>query len=278
MLAEILLRSLQLSGESQDKGLKEVFDKKYMIPLDFDLIATHAPLYKFPIQEDIIFEISLAPKEDIIVADVIANMSYKLENICMEYETVTDKTIASQLTANYNSGFSFFYDYVDLSKTVNVLANDTLINENMNFPRRSIKGILLLFVSNYADGKRDSEKFENPEITNVKVTIEGVANKVFAEGMRTMDQWKEAQRFFMNEHMKTTHDSFMTMEKFYTDNKFGLWLDLRTTHDNTLHGSGKTLTNTKDGIQLAITKKSGKGPYKMYIYVVSDAQVNSISS
>ena len=71
-----------------------------------------------------------------------------------------------------------------------------LINENMNFLRRSIKGTLL-FVSNYADRKRDSEKFENPEITNLKITIEGVANKAFDEGMRTMDQWKEAQTGFI---------------------------------------------------------------------------------
>jgi hypothetical protein len=59
--------------------------------------------------------------------------------------------------------------------------------------------------------------------------------------------------------------------KYYDDDKFALWLDLRTTEDNTLHGSGKALQNTKDGIQLAITKDSGKGPY---IFVISDAQVN----
>jgi hypothetical protein len=51
----------------------------------------------------------------------------------------------------------------------------------------------------------------------------------------------------------------MIIEKYYSDNKFGLCLDLRTTEDNTLHWSGKALQNTKDGIQLAITKESGGG-------------------
>ena len=37
---------------------------------------------------------------------------------------------------------------------------------------------------------------KNPGTTNVKVTIEGVANKVFVEGMRTLDQWKEAEIFY----------------------------------------------------------------------------------
>ena len=78
----------------------------------------------------------------------------------------------------------------------------------------------------------------------------------------------------MSEHLKATHDCNMTMEKFYGENKFCLFLDLRTTQDNVLHGSGKTLENTKDGIQLAITKKSGKGPYEMRVFIICDAQVN----
>ena len=67
----------------------------------------------------------------------------------------------------------------------------------------------------------------------------------------------------------------MDLEKYYgEDNHYGLWLDLRTTEDNKLHGSGKALQNTKDGIQIALTKDGTKGPYKMYIFVVSDAQFN----
>jgi hypothetical protein len=41
--------------------------------------------------------------------------------------------------------------------------------------------MFLLFISNYDDGERESEKFENPKITNVKITIEGIANKVYPE-------------------------------------------------------------------------------------------------
>jgi hypothetical protein len=54
------------------------------------LLSKHAPFYKYPIQEDIIFELSFSPKEDVIVSDVTANMNYKLENICLEYDTITN--------------------------------------------------------------------------------------------------------------------------------------------------------------------------------------------
>lgn len=267
---------VDVTGETNDeKTLKKVFGTKYKIPLDFELFYNHAPFYKFPIQEDVIIEITLAPKEEIIVTATTASMNYKLENICFEYDTVTHKGLANMLTNKYNSGFSIFYDWVDHFKTVNVTANETLINENINFPRMSIKGLLLLFISDYTDGARDSEKFENPNITKVQITIEGVANQVFPEGMRMLDQWEEIKKHFLTEDLKKTYDCHMSMKKYYGDsNHYGLWLDLRTTEDNSLHGSGKKLQNTKDGIQLSITKEAGKGPYKMHIFVISDAQVN----
>jgi hypothetical protein len=55
---------------ASQNALKKVFDKKYKIPLDFELLTTPAPFYKSPIQEDIIFELTLAPKENIIVTSV----------------------------------------------------------------------------------------------------------------------------------------------------------------------------------------------------------------
>jgi hypothetical protein len=105
-----------------------VFSKKYKIPLDFELLSTHAPFYKYPIQEDIIFELSFSPKEDVIVSDVTANMNYKLENIFLEYDTITNEILARQLKNNYMAGFSLLYDWVDHFKNVSVSAADTLIN------------------------------------------------------------------------------------------------------------------------------------------------------
>ena len=42
--------------------------------------------------------------------------------------------------------------------------NDSVINEHINVPRRSMTGILLLFTENPTAGERDSEKFVNPDI------------------------------------------------------------------------------------------------------------------
>ena len=47
----------------------------------------------------------------------------------------------------------------------------------------------------------------------------------------------------------------VNIASYYTD-KYALWLDFRTIDDNKLHGSGRRLENTSEGIRLQITKKA----------------------
>ena len=112
----------------------------------------------------------------------------------------------------------------------------------------------------------------NPAIKNLKITIEGIGNQIFPQPMRMLDQYPECKKFFMDEAMKKTDLCNMNLEKYYTNNNFGLWIDLRTTEDNTLHGSGRKLNNTKDGIQISVNK--GKVECTMHAFVISDAQIN----
>lgn len=53
----------------------------------------------------------------------------------------------------------------------------------VNPQRRSLKGILLLFIEPYGAGARDSEKYVNPDITKVDVTVNGSPNKVYNNGI-----------------------------------------------------------------------------------------------
>ena len=55
-----------------------------------------------------------------------------------------------------------------------------------------MKGILLLF-EDYS-GTRDTENFYDPKITKVEMTIEGVPNQLYSQGMRGYQQWEEARK------------------------------------------------------------------------------------
>ena len=148
--------------------------------------------------------------------------------------------------------------------------NSTRINLRVNPQRRSLKAILLLSVEPYMAGTRDSEKYINPNLTKVSVTVNGSPNRLYNNGFESMDIWEEAKRYFMKG--ATQH---MNVEKFYTDNKFCLLIDLRSMEDHAMHGSGTCLVNTKDGVQLELEwDVSGSGKVNCHVFVFSDSQMN----
>ena len=71
----------------------------------------------------------------------------------------------------------------------------------------------------------------------------------------------------------------MDATKFYTGDKFGLFIDLRSMKDGKMHGSGIRLVNTKDGVQLEI-QRTGSGSFsvKCHIFILADAQFNILNN
>ena len=66
----------------------------------------------------------------------------------------------------------------------------------------------------------------------------------------------------------------MKLEDYLTT-KYGLWLDMRTTDDDSLHGSGRKIEGSSQSIQLQIEKKAeAAGNLDDYVYYIHDAQLN----
>jgi len=199
-------------------------------------------------------------------------LKYKLTNIQLEYEMIRSKTLADEAYSVYSSAKEFTYDHVVHDKEVSFKkGTDTRINIKVNAQRRSLKA-LLLFVERYTAGNRDSEKFIFPDLTKVSVLVNGSPNRLFNDGIEGKDMWEEAHRFFVKEKNKTEH---MNMTKFYTNDKFGLVIDMRSMADQSMHGSGTRIVNSTDGVQLEIERKAeGSGDMKCHVFVISDSQFN----
>ena len=134
---------------------------------------------------------------------------------------------------------------------------DADLNLLVNTQRRSLKGILLLFILPYTVGTRDSESYFNPDITNVEVTISGIPNRVYNNGIKGYDMWREVSRLFSTKSKKQGADIYspnMTLAKYLTGNKFGFFLDLRSMAGTNMHGSGQRLVNSENGVQIALTR------------------------
>jgi len=74
----------------------------------------------------------------------------------------------------------------------------------------------------------------------------------------------------------------MDMTKFYTGDRFGLVIDMRTMADQSMHSSGTCIVNSTDGVQLEIERKKSEqkdaGNVKYHIFVIADSQLNLMGS
>ena len=61
----------------------------------------------------------------------------------------------------------------------------------------------------------------------------------------------------------------------YLTSKYALWLDLRSSDDDQLHGTGRRIENSSEGVTLQITKKpEAAGVLDVYVILIMDAQLN----
>ena len=191
------------TGVDAENKLQSIYTNKYRINLDHPILSDHGVFYPQALYNDLIFELTLAPAAQVVRGSDPSKLVYKLENIQLEYETIRSKRLADEATSTYANGKEFAYDLVMREHVVPVnRGSDTRLNLRVNPQRRSLKGILLLFINPYTAGARDSESYFNPDITKVQVTVNGVPNRIYNEGISGSDMWNELTRYF-NQHTRT---------------------------------------------------------------------------
>ena len=114
--------------------------------------------------------------------------------------------------------------------------------------------------------RTSTEDYYNPKITKVEVTIEGVPNQLYIKGIQAYQQWDKIIQYFAltskqdKETDKVAKDlcfTYTIVQKYFTT-RFALWLDLRSTDDNTIHGSGRRIENASERVTIQIEKSKTK--------------------
>ena len=174
------------AGDKDTSNAKEVamatlHNTKYCIPLDHPILTDHGVFYPKSLPHPLKFEISLAPVRDVVVFfDTTKSPTYTITNLELEYRCISSKFLADKAQAAYKTNHAFFYENILHYKTfIFSKPNVSVINEQINVPRRSMTGILLLFTKNPTAGERDSGKFVNPDIKSVQINIDGVPNMLY---------------------------------------------------------------------------------------------------
>ena len=265
----------------KDQTVASIYDNRFCIPLDFEIFETSLPLYQYGLCSHLTYELTFADYSDVIKANK-PDATYTISIISLEFDTIINASLASQIRTEYVKSI-ILYDRILRARIIPLNSSDTSFSVDINSRSESLKGVLLIFTKEKSATKftHDTEEFFNPKITKVEVTLEGVPNELYAQNMEYRHWYDEIVKHFVEGRLKEAgaiqkdlqlHN--VNIASYYTD-KYAVWLDFRTIDDNRLHGSGRRLENTSEGIRLQVTKEAGAaGKLSCYLYIFQDAQIN----
>jgi len=267
------------SSNTEDEAVSSAYGSRFCIPLDFELLESNMPFYQAGLGDRLEYELTFNDYSKVIKSSD-ASATYVIKNISLEFDMVTEPELARQIRQQYSGKMAILYDRVLRHRKITKNKADTLWNLNLNVPARSMKGILMLFED---PDREDTEQYYNPKIEKVEMTIEGIPNQLYSQGMRAYQQWDEINKYFALTSKRNKETDIIAKELYLTDmnlpkyltKAYALWLDLRSTDDNSLHGSGRRIENGSEGITIQVTKKAeGDAPLNIYLYIIQDAQIN----
>ena len=233
------------ANNAKDQTVASIYDNRFCIPLDFEILETSLPLYQYGLGSRLTYELTFADYSDVIKA-MDPDAAYTISNISLEFDTIINSSLASQIRMEYMKS-SILYDRILRARIIPLDKFDTSFSIDINSPSKSLKGVLLIFTKERSVTKftHDTEEFYNPKITKVEITVEGVPNELYAQNMEYRHQYDEIIKFFGEGRLKEAgaiqkdlqlHN--VDIASYYTD-KYALWLDFRTIDDNRLHSSGR---------------------------------------
>ena len=226
---------------TQENAVKKTFDNRFAIPLHFDFFKQ--PIYPYGLREDLIVRLQLNSAGKVILCTGDTSATYKLSGISLEYDAIFDEPYATAIGEMY-VGTSIPYTKVESIHYQTLSKKDTIWKIDVNnLSARSLQGLLLLFLDKRDDFANKNEEFYNSSIKKILVTIDGMPHQLIAAGLQARQIYPELRKYFSKEISDVTREDFLTT-------KFPLWIDTRSSIDNTLHGSDRTVE--KSGILLQI--------------------------
>ena len=246
---------------TQENAIKKTFDKQFGMPSDFDFFKH--PVYPYGLKKDLIVRLELNSSEEVILCTEDTSATYKLSDISLEYDDIFDEPYATSIGEMYTGTTSIPYTkvtsihYQTLSKK-----HPTWKIDVNNLSVRSLQGLLLLFLDKRDEFPNKNEEFYNQSIKKILVTINGMPHQLFVAGLQARDSYPELKKYFYKENSNVTWEDFLT-------EKFRLWIDTRSSIDNTLHSSGRAVE--KSGILLQIEKApETSGDLTCYVFSLED--------
>ena len=84
------------ASNASDETVASIFDNKFCIPIDFEILESSLPFYQYDLGSCLTYELTFADYFNVIKASN-PDASYTISNISLEFDTVTNVSLASQI-------------------------------------------------------------------------------------------------------------------------------------------------------------------------------------
>ena len=198
---------------AKDQTVASIFENKFCIPLDFEILESSLPLYQYGLGSHLTYELTFADYSDVIKA-TNPDATYTISNISLEFDTIINASLSSQIRTEYMK-CSILYDRILRARIIPLNKSDTSFSVDISSPSKSLKGVLLIFTQERSATKfgRDTEEFYNPKVTKVEITVEGSPNELYAQNMEYRHQYDEIIKHFAEGRLKK---KLVLSRKIYT--------------------------------------------------------------
>ena len=131
------------ANNAKDQTVASIYDNRFCIPLDFEILESSLPLYEYGLGSHLTYELTFADYCDAIKSTDL-DATYTISNISLEFNTIINTSLASQIRTEYMKS-SILYDRILRACIILLNKSDTSFSVDINSPSKSLKGVLLIF-------------------------------------------------------------------------------------------------------------------------------------
>ena len=100
------------ASNKQDNAIARTYRNKFIIPLDFEMLDSALPYYQAGLRNRLCYELVFNDYNRVIKSGVASpDAEYEISNISLEYEIVTQLTLARSIADKYQN-MALLYDRV----------------------------------------------------------------------------------------------------------------------------------------------------------------------
>ena len=120
-----------------DETVASIYDNKFCIPLDFEILESSLPLYQYGLGSLLTYELTFADYSDVIKS-TNSDATYTISNFSLEFNTVINASLASQIRTEYMKS-SILYDRILRARIIPLNKSDTNFSVDINSPSKVLR-------------------------------------------------------------------------------------------------------------------------------------------